>query len=685
MKLIVLCLLFTTCASSRAEELYRIHRLSERQLQDIYISILRDACRHADQFWQDSPTDARIGFWGSGRSDRMNEGIRAIAGMTLTCGALLKYDAALDEHDRGDYKRKAIAAIRYASTSHVSGAGKCTDGKPWGNSWQSAMWTADLSFGAWLIWNDLDADLRKSVERVVAFEVDRFLSIRPPAGSFNDTKAEENGWDLTCLAVAVILFPDHPHAAAWKEKAIEYMINTLSAPQDQDDHNLVDGRPVGEWFTGANVHPDFTLENHGFFHPGYVGCSCYFLTQTAMYFTYGRQPIPAAASHHLMDTWRMFQGILLPNGESACPQGMDWELHGLPYINLFASLATHQHDPLAARLEEVYLQYMRAWQISEHGDLAVFGSRLGFTRHAICAELVAYSFLAHKIFGPSAKELTASAAASLVEGVQTHDWIQVVTHRTADKFVSFSWTNRIMGMLIPIGPHHEANPDFTVPIINAFVGGFELSPRGKAETAVLDHSWKTTTNGFETSGTLLMNGGRLKQTLTMTSIGDRTVVYQDHVTAVTDITVDRERGVPVGIENDEVTGDRRRVFCQNGETGFDRKTPARPLAISGSWANVDGRLGMIVTTGAGMSYEHTTNYAPGISVCTDVLYGSSSVGARHLKAGDEVARRIAIVCVEVTPKETATLARSVKIEDQASSRLLRFNLPEGGHAEIPLE
>ena len=685
MKFIAVCALLSICNWAQAEDLYRIHRLSERQLQETYISILCDACQHADQFWQDSPTDGRIGFWGSGRSDRMNEGIRAIAGMTLTCGALLKYDDALRESDRSEYKRKAIAAIRYATSSHVSGAGKCTDGKPWGDSWQSAMWTADLSFGAWLIWDDLDAGLRTNLERVVAFEADRFLSIKPPAGSFNDTKAEENGWDLTCLAVAANLFPDHLHAAAWKEKAIEYMINTLSAPQDQEDHSLVDGRPVSAWFTGANVHPDFTLENHGFFHPGYVGCSCYFLTQTAMYFTYGRQPVPAASSHHLIDTWRMFQGILLPNGESACPQGMDWELHGLPYINLFASLATHQHDRLAARLEEVYLQYMRAWQTREHGDLAVFGSRLGFTRHAICAELAAYSYLAHKIFGPPAKELTAPVAASLVEGVQTHDWIQVVTHRTAEKFVSFSWTNRVVGMLIPIGPHHEANPDFTVPIVNGFIGGFDLSPRGKAETVVVDHSWKTTTNGFETSGTLLLNGGRLKQSLTLTSIGDRTVVYQDHVTAVTDVTIERERGVPLGIENDEVTGDKRLASYETGRAVFERKTPARPLAISGSWANVDGRLGIVVAAGRGISYEHATNYAPGISVCTDVLYGSSSVGARHFKAGDKVARRIVVALVEVTPKETAALARSVKIESQVGGQFLRFKLLEGDHVKIPLE
>src|ERR1039457_4269945 len=84
------------------------------------------------------------------------------------------------------------------------------------------MWTATLTFGARLIWDDLDTELQQGVERVVASEADRFLKNKPPTGRFGDTKAEENGWDMTCLAVADSMFPNHPHAAAWHEKAIEY-------------------------------------------------------------------------------------------------------------------------------------------------------------------------------------------------------------------------------------------------------------------------------------------------------------------------------------------------------------------------------------------------------------------------------------------------------------------------------
>ncbi len=146
---------------ARPEEIYHIRRLSERELTGTYTSLLLDACRHANKVWQDSSADPRAGYWGSGRSDQMNEGIRAISGMVLTCGALLKYSDALNDSERHHYLTQATRAIRYAVASHLTGTQTCTDGKPWGGSWQSAMWTGTLAFGAWLIWDDLDSELRQ--------------------------------------------------------------------------------------------------------------------------------------------------------------------------------------------------------------------------------------------------------------------------------------------------------------------------------------------------------------------------------------------------------------------------------------------------------------------------------------------------------------------------------------------
>jgi hypothetical protein len=585
---------------------------------------------------------------------------------------------------------KATAALRYATATHFTGKQKCTDSKQWGGldrpggkAWQSSYWTGSFAFGAWLIWDQLEPALQQDVQRVAAAQDDLMAEGNPPTGLWADTKAEENGWCVPCLVLGELMFPSNPHAAAWHETARKYMMNTLCTEADLHDTNLVDGRAVNQWVLGANLQPDFTLENHGIFHPSYVGCSSYFLTQAALYYGYANRPIPKAANHHLMDTWRMFRTIILPWGETADPQGMDWELHGLPFISLYGALSTRDKDPFAARMEQMTLQYLRSWQIMCKGSLALPGSPFGITRHAINAELTSYGFLAHKIFGPDANPLTAAEANAQEQGVRDYPYVDFVAHRTEKKFASFSWKNRIMGLLMPIEDHGD-NPEFIVPIANGLIGSFDLAPRDKAKPTLVERSRESRADGFETSGTVLLNGGRLKQTLRMISVGNQTLIYQDRVTALTNVTVLAERGVPLGIENDELTGGERTLSCQDGKTVFDWKQPRQPVSFSGLWANVDGRLGVIAISGAGITYTQAAKYSPGIAVYSDVLYGSYSSHRREFKSGEEVAHRVAVLYVEVTPEETASLAKACKIETNLNEQEVHFKQPDGKISEVSL-
>jgi hypothetical protein len=688
MKYILILLLMPLC--TRAADLYQIHTLSESDIQQTYIRMLHDACFYSDRDWKSLPSDPREGYWGDGVSAG-NQGIRTVASLMLACATLLKYDDALSVDERRQLMDKVNASIRYITETHITGPQKCTDGKHWGatekfgaESWQSGMWTGTFAFGAWLAWDKLDPSLQKDIQRVIGWE-DDILSKRPPPNNlWLDTKAEENGWEVPCLVLGELMFPSDPRAASWREGATRYMLNTLCTAADTNDTNVVDGRPVNEWVHGANLQPDFTLENHNFFHPSYVACSSYFMTEVSMYYTYARLPIPQAATHHVMDIWHMFQTIILPWGENACPQGMDWELHGLPPLNLYATLATHNQDPFAARMEQTILQYMHAWQEMDHGSLTIPGSKLGITRHAINAEQIAYGFLAHKIFGPAGHPLSERAAAAQEDGVWEYPYVDFIEQRTGDKFVSFSWKNKVMGLLMPIGTGHEGEPFFTVPIPNGFAGSFELSSRTNAKPTVVEHSWSRMAGGFETTGTLLLNGGRLKQTLTMISVGDQTVVYEDHVVAVSNVTVQAELGVPMGIENDEVSGGYRVVTDEKGQTNFDWKNPRQPVALAGSWANVDGRLGVVSVLGSGITYAQAHRYSPGISVYADVLYGSYSEHARTFNAGDEVARRVVVFYTGVGPEETASLARSCKIGDKSGKQSLHLKQPGGKDVELPL-
>ena len=678
-----------------SEGLYLIRQLRESAMLRMYITILKDACQYADRDWQNASFNPAAGYWGNGVSIG-NGGIRTIASMLFACVAILKYDHSLGEARRQDLFQKSQAALRYAVATHRTGSQRCTDGKQWGatpefgpESWQSGMWTGTLAIGTWLLWDRLDAALQHEFQRVIAWEDDILSHRQPPSGLHGDTKAEENGWQVPCLVLGELMFPSHPHAAAWHEAALKYMMNTLCTEADTRNGATVDGRPVDQWMHGANLYPDFTLENHNIFHPAYVACSSYFLTQAEMYFTYARRPIPQAATHHLIDTWRMFQTIILPWSETAYPQGMDWELHGLPYINLYASLATHWQDPFAARMEQCSLQYIRAWQEMGQGSLAIPGSTFGIVRHAINAEQAAYGFMAHKVFGPAANPISAHAAAAQEQGVRDYPYVDFIAHRTLKKFASFSWKNRIMGLLMPIGEGHVKNPDFTVPIQDGFVGLFEVAPRTAQkptiqQPTVLKQARKEKSDGFETSGILLLHGGRLKQSLRMTSIGSQTVVYEDHVTAQEDVVIEKELGAPIGIENDAITGGMRQISSETGQRLVDWKKPQQTFSLSGSWVNVDDRLGAVAVAGSGLAYTQASQYSPGIAVYTDMLYGSYCDRARRFKSGQTIAHRIVVFFVEVTPKETSVLAQACRIEKRTAGSVLLFKQPSGENIELPL-
>jgi len=683
MKHLAVTLLLALSLPASAAEVYSIRpTLSERELCRLYVDALVKFSRYAEGLRRESSTVPNAGYWGNGISGG-NEGIRAVANTALACAVLARHTDALDAAERRAYTDRAIAGIRYAAESHVMGSQKCVDGKQWGNSWQSAMWTANMGFAAWILWADLDAELRASVERVVAYEADRFLDRKPPGNRWGDTKAEEIGWDQTCISLAANMFPEHPNAARWKEKSVEYMMNALSVPRDAKDERIVDGRRVKDWVCTVNVHPDFTLENHGFFHPTYTMVSPAEVGQGAMFYAYAGRPIPQAAGHHLMDNWRLLQTIMLPSGCWAFPQGMDWALNSDGHIHYLAWLATYEKDPLAAGMEKRVAQYIRGHQaLFGDGRFAGPSSRLGFAREAIQAERISYAYLMHKLLGSAQEEETIEGTAFL-KGVRRYTFVDVMTHRTGSKFASFSWKYKIMGLVMPIGPGHEGNPYFATPITNGLVGTFNLEGNADGRIRVAERSWRKTADGFQTEGTLLLNGGLLKQELKFVSIGEKTAVYLDRVTALSDVTVGRELGVPVGIENDEFAGNRRTLYHQGGSQVILGPETESLIRIPGRWANVDGRLGVVMALGSGIAYQDVARYNRD-GAREDFLYGSYSDEPREFKAGDEVARRAVVFFVETSPEETARLAEKVRVEDTPDGGVLYLTLPEGGEREVRL-
>ncbi len=680
MRFLATIILLILSVSARAGVYTVKPSISNDELMGLYKTMIAQYCLFAEGKYQPAAFGEGAGYWGNGISGG-NEGIRAVANTALAYAVAAKKIDLQNDRLRSLYVKRATAGVRFVTLTHSTSKQVCTDGKQWSRSWQSAMWTGTVCMAAWIVWDELDADTKELVKRVAEYEADRFLPLTPPGAEWGNTRAEENGWDLTCIAAAASMFPDHPNAAKWRTKCIEYMMNTVSVAADEEDSTIVDGRPVRDWVCTVNYHPDFSLDNHGFFHPSYTMVSPAEVGTGALFFAYGGHPVPQASGHHLLDTWKCLQTIMMPHGYWAYTQGMDWAVNSDGHIHYLAFLASYGKDPLGLGMEKIVAQYIRGHQMLHGGKFAGPSSRLGFAREAICAERLCYAYLMHKMFGFAEKERTIRDEKALL-GVRYYQYADMMSHRTGSKFASFSWKNKVLGVVMPIGPGHEANPYFTTPRADGFVGTITCKDlAGKSRIEKPD--WQKTATGFETTGTIILNDGVLKQELRFVSVGEKTVVYADRITALKDVTVTREQGVPIGIENDEYTGNVRKLYYQSGSETIVGLGTQDLIRIPGNWANLDGRLGIVAVSGSGLAYEDVRNYNRD-GALQDTLFGSFSDSSRSVKAGKQVARRIAVVFTDVSPTETARLAREIRVEKSSKGDILRLVLPEGGESRVAL-
>ena len=150
--------------------------------------------------------------------------------------------------------------------------------------------------------------LPRTCERAFAallvHEADRFLRQKPKSSLKNDTGAEENAWNAQILSLAAQMMPAHPRAAQWDRAAKLYCYNSLSVAADHASNQIGDdNRPVREWVVTTNAHADFTVENHGIVHLGYLKTTLSMLLENALPYPddrpAGAQSLPASCAGRL--------------------------------------------------------------------------------------------------------------------------------------------------------------------------------------------------------------------------------------------------------------------------------------------------------------------------------------------------------------------------------------------------
>lgn len=632
-------------------------QLSETQVKDLMATMLKDHVTYAQSIYTDRGDGT--GYFGNGQSTEY--GVRTNGDYALMYAFLYNRftDATFAGVPRATIRDRSIAALKYAYSTHtVTGTINCTDGLKWGRSWQSSYWAAAFGLAVWLL-HDIPGTITdttyNNVETMLLDESNYSLTRAVPYQETNDTKAEENAWNTSILALTKGQFPSDPNASQWDTKMKSFAMNSYSTVQDEQDNTIVDGQTVATWVLGANIHRDYTLENHNIFHPWYETCPLTILTESALFYKKANLAIPGSVSHNVVNVWNnVIKEIFVADGEFAYPNGLDWAMYVYTVgLAASASMATYYQDVDAKFFESRLVQYQRARQVATGNGKFATDPAVDQERNAVIAHALVFSYLMHDYWGENSNSTTWDNFEAAHKTTKVFPFSNVIRGINNSAYTAFSWKDYFMGTLMPRSEGYLDNPYVTFPYKKGNTGNITgyFQVIGKAYNAVYQRStFNEKDNCYATAGYITENDASLDHYIAFAQTPGNAVVYLDKVLAKGSITVKDEGGISTGILTDPICGNSRTLYYQGGSTVSDGNTP---VTIPGNWANVDRRLGLVMggTYALYFGGRELLN-----SVYVSRLFGTFNISPRNYTAGQVVTTRNATFYSNIDEATTAALA-----------------------------
>jgi|GEM_PF-2935639 len=617
------------------------------------------------------------GYFGNGQS--VEHGARTNADYALIYAFIYKYaqDKSLPNGMTFEtVKQHALAAIRYSYSTHKTGTVNCTDGIKWGIVWESSMWCTSTAYASWLMSAELTETDKAAVKKMVMAEANYNLSRTIPTAVNSDTKAEENGWDTNILAIASAMYPEEKNAEAWTYRCKQFAMNTYSVAADLKRKDLVDGKSVADWHIGANLFPDYALENHNFFHTSYLNIPIQEMSESLLAYkavqnqTSPAFPIPDALKHNVLNVWNsMLKELIMADGIEAMPNGNDWSMYIFDELSTYSAMACIYRDPDALMLESIILQYARMRQATTADGSFLLNPDVGERRMAVTARRLVFAHLYHDFYPTSGMVATNWADFSKKhETTKLLPYSGIVRSNNDDRYVTFSWFQSAdgssyksyMGM---VSPNLVDNSNIVFPFKAANAGNFTgyVDVSGYTRNAsLLSNTFALYPKSFSTTGKLSVTGGSMTKYLTFYSTPGNAVIYHEDMVSNVAGTATKDGGLLMGITTDIMTRLSRTLYSQSGSVKSNGDAVSN---IAGNWVNVDNIIGMVVNGGSGIAFGEKELST---SVYVSKLYGSYTTTPKNFASGAVVYSRSAIVYPKVNALTTQTLAARAKYPVVAS-------------------
>lgn len=575
--------------------------------------------------------------------------------------------AALMAREGTDYDRWAgpAAAVLRTLTSHLHVAPEGTN--------LSALWDGEpadnlaLDFGlpvslfphtlaARLLWPWLEEPLRAEVARLAAAVADALATIPIRASTDgNRSRPESNAWCGEYLLNTCHLLPDHPDNGLWRERALCFFVNSLSRASDARERTVVDDRPVSERFVGANVHPHFVVEHHGFFHHNYVFHPFERLAVSRLLCRLAGEEPPDATLWNVRGVFGVAKKCFRGDGRLMYPAGQDWGRYLRTKCFLLPACVMiwqDLQDPHARWMERLCFKNLH-WEQDSSQDGYFFSKRIArdsdelirmhFFEESNAGLNLSTAYLMHRIGTAEPPDATADGFEANYDGVLIEEDANLVVSSRPECFASFSFRahrNGANGLFVPAGAEHAA--EWVGNMLPRFQGeGIDFSP----ETNVVEkHELAAEEDGFEATGRLLMGQKQgepaLAHSLSYQLLPDgRTAVLQSLTSALTSLTLTEAKHLCFLIANDVFNGELWTLHTDKGSLLL--LPDSEEVTVQTTFLNLADRLTVVPVTkdhSALMTIEKAERHDRHRTLRAHLVACPSSTERRSFEPGEVVHR-----------------------------------------------
>ncbi len=621
------------------------------------------------------------------------DGIRTTSDLGLACAFLYKYgkEKNVTLPDSISYDKiydMAKKSLVFTYSSHRSQClYRCKDNNYWGSSqgvfiqFESSLWAMGMAYQAYFLWDSLSTREKEHVRRVLEFECNKVNSMPIVCNFPSNTMAEENGWDACVLAAYVGLFPDHSLSPVFFNKLRRVAVNVLSHKSDTKNNSVIDthidSMRIRNFHVGNNLFADYTLQNHGYFHPGYQNVAIQELGEAALALSLFQKDIHGKirySTKSLFHNCALVQDsvllyLALPDGELAMPNGNDWSLFLYDQIATYSTLACFLHNPDALMLENQAYKLIKARQSTTSDGSWLLNPDIDQRRMGVQAHRVIMSYLMHQL--QSTAKMKPTRWKSLMDKVydtKLFECQNFIRAWSKERFVAFSLTSNYMyggyftpnrpdinKIVVPFSRYATGSMLGYYVLRNGSVGAkFKGAPKYQisGNSFVLDADFNVCSNSMQRNITVFCTPGNAVITLDMIKNG------------ASENKLTEQNAAMLGISFDPFTSIRRTFHYEGGSNLlYDTTAWTQPTR----WLNIDNQIGVI-------------NLGEKPNMMLSTCYNNSSIRTRLLSAQYSKLPRMLVPGEIACPTAMVYLcnisAADTRKNAQASMSLTEY-LPEG--------